>query len=107
MTSWIPSPVGRIEVDVDAVSALAALLQAASRAAEDLHEHPGAVAGRAADCGDDELCAAVVALAGGWDDGLAVLRGQLAWWAGAMEHAARTYAQVEGRSAASFLPVPL
>jgi hypothetical protein len=108
MTTWIPSPLSTgIDVDVDSVLALAAGLDAAARAAADLHDHPGVVAGRAADCGDDELASAVVALARAWDDGLAVLRGQLTFWAGAAEHAAQTYTQVEGRTLASFaLVVP-
>ena len=61
-----------------------------------LHEHPGVLAGRAADAGDDDLASALVELASRWDEGWAVVGAEADRWAALIQAVAGTYAAADG-----------
>lgn len=60
-----------------------------------LREHPGVLAGRAADAGDDALRDALVAFGADWDWGWRVVGGEAERWAALLTAALETYATVE------------
>jgi hypothetical protein len=70
------------------------LAQAAS-VVRDLRDHAGVVRGRAADAGDEELAAAIVAFAQSWQWGLEVVGAEADRWAVAVRAVARTYRELE------------
>ncbi len=79
----------------DAIEAAAADVAAAAAAIRALHDHPGVLAGQAADSGDGGLSAALVAFAASWDWGLQVVGGETDRWAHLLTAAAATYRAVE------------
>jgi hypothetical protein len=67
-------------VVADELESNAERMERAALAVRDLRGHPGVLRGRAADCGDDELAAALVGFAGAWDEGLADVAAQATRW---------------------------
>jgi hypothetical protein len=85
----------RFTAPVDRLRATARRLDAASRAAHGLCEHPGRVRGLAQDGGDQELRDAAAELARRWHWSLEQLAGGTSRWAALLELAADQYAEVE------------
>ena len=86
---------------VDQLRATALRLDAASRAAWSLCDHPGRVRGLAQDGGDDELRAAAAELARRWHWSLDQLAGATSRWAALLDLAADQYAEAERQVAST------
>ncbi len=91
----------RFDVDLAALQLAAEEVSRAAAAARSLRAHPGVLAGRAADAGDEELREALVALGTRWDWGWGVVGGEADRWAALLDAAAQTYAAVERTVATS------
>jgi hypothetical protein len=77
----------------------ASRLDAAAHGIRDLRDHPGVLRGRALDCGDDELAAALVGFASAWQEGLDRVAAEATRWALVMRAARDTYLQTEHAAA--------
>jgi len=86
---------------VDQLRATALRLDAASRAARSLCEHPGRVRGLAQDGGDDALRDAAAELARRWHWSLDQLAGATSRWAALLDLAADQYAEAERQVAST------
>jgi len=88
-------PPGSFTAPIDALRATAQHLDAASRAARAVCEHPGRVRGLAQDGGDAELRDAAAELARRWHWSLEQLSGATSRWAALLYLIAEQYAEVE------------